>query len=152
MKQGRLVIAALGDEEYGLPIEHVREIIRLGQIRSVPDAPEYLQGLIDVRGQAIPLINLHTRFKTHTRFGKLDPKDEGLEESAYGLIIEYQDNLVALSVDEVREVREVDVIEECPEMIQVPYIGGIVNLPNRIIMKLDLPLMLKDSGVEAIIS
>ena len=149
--EGRLVVIALGNEEYGLPIEYVREITRLGDIRSIPDAPDYIKGLINIRGQAIPLIDLHLRFGTHTRL--VDTEIEGeVEHNGFALISEYKNSLVALSVDEVREVRDIDVVDECPKMIHVPYISGIVNLPNRIIMKLDLELMLKDSGMEELIA
>jgi purine-binding chemotaxis protein CheW len=149
--EGRLVIIALGNEEYGLPIEYVREITRLGDIRSIPDAPEYIKGLINIRGQAIPLIDLHLRFGTHTRFVSTDIGCE-VEHNGYALISEYKNSLVALSVDEVREVRAIDDVDECPQMIHVPYISGIVNLPNRIIMKLDLELMLKDCGMDVLIT
>lgn len=159
MAESRLVVFALENEEYGLPIEQVQEIMRLGDIRTIPDTPDYIQGLINIRGQAIPLVNLHIRFDIHTRLVDTEINDETkektedeFEENSYALITEYEGHLVALSVDEVREVISVDNIDECPQMVHVPYISGIVNLPNRIIMKLDLELMLKDSGMEKVIS
>lgn len=146
MTEGRLVIIALGNEEYGLPVENVREITRLGDFSPISDALDYIMGFINIRGQDIPLIDLHLRFGIHTRFSNVD-LDSKVKHNGSALICEYKDSLVALSVDEVREVRTIDEVEECPQMIHVPYISGIVNLPSRIIMKLDLEQMLKDSGI-----
>ncbi len=55
------VIFTLGEEEYGMPIEVVREITHFREVRSIPQAPPYFHGLINIRGQAVPLINLHIR-------------------------------------------------------------------------------------------
>lgn len=121
------VIFSLGNEEYGIPIEDVQEITSMSttEIHPIPKAPEYIKGLITIRGEAIPLIDMHWRFGTKSE-----------EISNYAIIVEIGDNLVGLSVDEVKEVRFLDNVSPPPPLIATPFIGGIVNLPDRIIVQI----------------
>lgn len=132
---GQVVIFALGQEEYGMPIEVVREITRLGNIRPIPQAPHYVQGLINLRGQAIPLINMHIRFGINQESPN-GHSNEVANQNAFALITEVHGNPVGFAVDEVREVRILDNIVPPPPLVTAPFIGGIVNLPGRIIMQL----------------
>lgn len=132
----QVVVFALGQEEYGMPIEVVREITRLGDIRSIPKAPDYVKGLINIRGAAIPLIDLHIRFGINSA-GLVSGKEEDvLVENEFALITEVGGDLVGFAVDQVKEVRILDNIAPPPPLVTAPFIGGIVNLPNRIIMHL----------------
>lgn len=130
----QVVIFELGQEEYGMPIEIVREITRLGDIRPIPKAPEYVKGLINLRGSAIPLIDLHVRFGVERKISS------GVEEKSsqedFALITEVNGDLVGFAVDQVREVRVLEDIAPPPPLVTAPFIGGIVNLPDRIIMVL----------------
>lgn len=133
---GQVVIFTLGQEEYGMPIEVVREITRLGEVRSIPQAPPYVQGLINLRGQAIPLIDLHIRFGISNE-NYSDTDDEGLNEiNTFALITEVEGKLIGFAVDQVREVRILDNIIPPPPLVTASFIGGLVNLPDRIIMML----------------
>ena len=133
---GQVVIFTLGQEEYGMPIEVVREITRLGEVRSIPQAPPYVQGLINLRGQAIPLIDLHIRFGISNE-NYSDTDDEGLNEiNTFALITEVEDKLIGFAVDQVREVRILDNVIPPPPLVTASFIGGLVNLPDRIIMML----------------
>lgn len=142
MGEGQLVVITLEDDEYGLPIKHVREIMRIQEVTPIPDAPDYIQGLINLRGQAIPLINMHVRF------GYSNSKNGN--NSIYAIIADFRGILVALSVDQVREVSTFEDIAPPPPLIKVPFISGIINASNRIIMKLDLEKMLRDSGLDEV--
>lgn len=146
---GQVVIFALGKEEYGMPIEVVREITRLGEVRSIPQAPSYVRGLINLRGQAIPLIDLHVRF------GLQAPNGEGAGNSGdplntFSLITEVHGDLIGLAVDEVREVRMLDDVLPPPPLVTAPFIGGIVNLPDRIIMQLVPERILENDEVQGL--
>jgi purine-binding chemotaxis protein CheW len=88
------VIFSLGSEEYGLPIEVVQEITRLAGVHPIPQAPNYIKGLISIRGQAIPLIDMHQKFGIQSQ-----------NEAEYAIIIEINGSLVGFAVEEVREVR-----------------------------------------------
>lgn len=132
---GQVVIFALGTEEYGMPIQVVKEITRLGEIRSIPQAPPYILGLINLRGQAIPLIDLHVRFGIPA-VGHQGSEDGALETNSFALITEIDQKLVGFAVDRVIEVRTLEDVAPPPPLITAPFIGGLINLPNRIIMLL----------------
>lgn len=132
---GQVVVFALGNEEYGMPIEVVREITRLGEIRSIPQTPHYVQGLINLRGKAIPLIDLHVRFGI-SAVGHKNSENASSETNSFALITEVNQKLVGFAVDRVLEVRTLEDVAPPPTLITAPFIGGLVNLPDRIIMLL----------------
>jgi len=132
----QVVVFLLGQEEYAMPIDVVREITRLGEVSIIPNAPSYVCGLITIRGVAIPLIDLHVRFG-------IDPikmTTEGLgsqeDQNTFALITEVHGNHVGFAVDQLREVRILENIVPPPSLVTDPFIAGVVNLPNRIIIKL----------------
>lgn len=132
----QVVVFALGQEEYGIPIEVVREITRLGDVRPIPQAPDYVKGLINIRGVAIPMIDLHVRFGINSGGLVSGKEGEALIENEFALITEVDGNLVGFAVDQVKEVRILETIAPPPPLVTAPFIGGIVNLPDRIIMHL----------------
>lgn len=146
---GQVVIFALGQEEYGMPIEVVREITRLGDVRPIPQAPYYVKGLINLRGQAIPLIDLHVRFGIPAPTGQ-PLGNSNSQVNAFSLITEVHGDLVGFAVDEVREVRVLDNILPPPPLVTAPFIGGIVNLPDRIIMQLVPDRILENDEVQGL--
>lgn len=129
----QVVVFALGAEEYGMPIDVVREITRFSSVRPVPHAPAHISGLISIRGEAIPLIDLHVRFNLtdDPALGKGQHEDKRL-----ALITEVQGKMVGFAVDEVKEVRVLDNIVPPPPLVTAPFINGLVNLSDRIIMQL----------------
>ncbi|MHB8126803.1 MAG: chemotaxis protein CheW [Desulfitobacteriaceae bacterium] len=129
----QVVIFALGQEEYAMPIEVVREITHLKEVRSIPQAPPYLKGLIIIRGQAIPLIDLHIRFGISSE-SYINSEECSKETNSFALITEVNGKLVGFAVDKVLEVRILDDVVPPPPLITAPFIGGIVNLPDRIII------------------
>jgi len=130
------VIFTIGSEEYGLPIELVQEITRLSEVHPIPKAPEYVSGLISIRGQAIPLIDLHVRFG-------VSPKNN----PEYAIILEIKGSLIGFAVEEVKEVRTLENIVAPPNLISSAFIGGIVNLPDRIIIQLRPERILEDQEI-----
>lgn len=128
----QVVIFGLGQEEYGMPIEIVREITRLSDIRPIPKAPSFVKGLINLRGSAIPLIDLHVRFGVKN---EVKGERESSQED-FALITEVNGDLIGFAVDQVKEVRILEDVVPPPPLVTAPFIGGIVNLPDRIIMVL----------------
>lgn len=133
----QVVIFALGQEEYGIPIEVVREITRLEAVRPIPQAPAYVEGLINIRGSALPLINLRTRFGIAGDDIVATKEGEGSIDQKLALITEVNGDFVGFAVDQVREVRVLEDIVPPPQLVTAPFIAGIVNLPDRIIMYLN---------------
>ncbi|NMA68641.1 MAG: purine-binding chemotaxis protein CheW [Desulfitobacterium sp.] len=128
------VIFQLGNEEYGMPINVVKEITRLEDVRPIPQAPYYVKGLINLRGSAIPLIDLHIRFGSEAL--SQGSAEESSSQENFALITEVNGEAVGFAVDQVKEVRVIEEIEPTPPLVAAPFIGGVVNLPDRIIMML----------------
>lgn len=141
----QVVIFTLGKEEYGIPIEVVREITHFREVRSIPQAPPYVHGLINIRGQAIPLINLHLRLDIAAN--RNDSEEDSEENNCFALITEVNDKLVGFEVDKVLEVRTLDNVIPPPPLIKAPYIRGLVNLPDRIIILMVPEFILEDEDL-----
>jgi purine-binding chemotaxis protein CheW len=133
----QVVIFALGREEYAMPIDVVREITRLNDVLEIPQVPSYVLGLINLRGKAIPLIDLHKRFNLK------EPSENSL-----ALITEVHGDEVGFAVDRVHEVRILDNVAAPPSIVQAPFVGGIVNLENRMIIQLVPEQILENSVVQ----
>ena len=139
--RSQAVIFSIGDEEYALPIEDVREITSMDatDIHTIPQAPEYIKGLITIRGEAIPLIDMHLRFGS---------KAEG--KNNYAIVAGINGTTVSLAVDEVKEVRFLENLSPPPPLITAPFIGGIENLPDRIIILLNSERLLGEQELSNI--
>ncbi|GAB6886666.1 chemotaxis protein CheW [Desulfothermus okinawensis JCM 13304] len=130
----QLVSFKLGDEEFGVDIMQVQEIIRMQNITSVPNAPDFVEGVINLRGRVIPIIDLRKRF--------------GLEEKSHDkatriIVVKVEEITVGLVVDEVSEVLRIpiDTVEPPPPIVagvESEYIKGVGKLEDRLLILLDL--------------
>lgn len=135
----QIVVFGIGKELYGVGIDAVHEIIKVPEITAVPDAPVFLEGMINLRGRILPVIDLRKRLR--------------LPESARSkhtrvLITESEGRSVGLLVDSVSEVLKVqqEALESPPEMITsvgVEYITKVAKVDDRLIILLDLPRVLR---------
>lgn len=131
----QVVIFTLGEEDYAMPIDVVREITSLEAVRVIPQAPSYVRGLINLRGIAIPLIDLRVRFGIDG--GKVITTENTIPtKNTFALITEVHSNYIGFAVDQVQEVRILENIVPPPPLVTASFIGGIVNLPDRIIIQL----------------
>lgn len=144
----QVVVFALGQEEYAMPIEVVREITRLGEVRGIPQAPSYVRGLINLRDKAIPIIDLHVRFGISDTNVTADSPVSPVELNTFALITEVHGDYVGFAVDQVREVRILENIVPPPPLVTAHFIGGIVNLPDRIIIQLIPEQILQSNEVQ----
>ena len=108
----QLVNFRLRDEEFGVDIGSVKEIVRVTEITHIPDAPSFIHGVTNLRGQIIAVIDLARQFG-------LAPRQD-LGESARIVVTEIRDQTVGMLVDEVPEVLKISSgdIEPAPELIQ----------------------------------
>jgi len=132
----QLVTFQLGDDEFGADIMDVKEIIRVPDITKVPNAPIYVEGACNLRGNVLPIIDGRTRFN-------LERKTK--DESSRVLVIDVDGKATGMVVDKVSEVIRVntDHIEEPPQIVKnvdSDYLNGVVKLDNgnRLIMLLDV--------------
>lgn len=140
LESSQCVVFSLGDEWYGVDIFQVREIIRVPPVTKIPGAPYWAEGVINLRGGVIPVIDLRKRFGM-----------EKGEESAERRIVvsELGNQTVGMVVDGVSEVLEVDEAEIDPPSeyvmtVDSQYITGIVKREKLIIL-LDLEKVLEVS-------
>jgi len=139
-KINQLIVFNLGDEEFGAEIGQVREIIRAGSVTPIPDSPQFIKGVSNVRGEITVVIDLKERF-----FLPVKKEIEG----KHIIITEQKKNLFGLMVDEVTEVLRIPEtdIKPTPELvtrIDRVYISGVLTLEGRLIMLLDLSKVLSD--------
>ena len=147
----QVVSFRLGSEEYGVDIAQVQEIIRMVEITHVPRAPRFMEGVINLRGQLIPIIDLRTRFGM-SRIAAT--------KSTRIVVTEIGTKRVGIVVDSVSEVLNIPIenVEDAPEMIAgvgTDYIQGVGKLNDRLIIMLDLTMVISGEekqqldGVEA---
>ncbi len=134
----QLIVFNLGDEEYGANINQVREIIRTGNITPIPDSPDFIKGVSNVRGEIPVIIDLKERFFLPIR------KDGG---NKHIVMTERDKSVFGLLVDEVTEVLRIPQtdIKLAPEIvtrIDREYVNGVITLENRLIIMLDLAKVL----------
>lgn len=139
---GRQVVAfRLGEEEYAVGIQAVKEIIRPSAITRVPRTPEYIKGVINLRGVVVPVISLNERF------GR---EGTELKEESRIIILSLEDMTAGIIVDSVSEVvwlGEEDIQEpDLTQIIDEKYIDGVGKLDNRLLILLNLKeiLSIKD--------
>lgn len=123
----QLVTFQLGEEQYGIDIMDVEGIVKVEEVRAIPNSPAYVEGIFNLRGEIIPVINLHRRF--HLKKAELSEEDELL--SGF-VIIQIDDMMLAVIIDKVNRVVRVDGkdIQPPPQMISgigAEYIQGVVN-------------------------
>lgn len=133
-----LVTFALG-EEYGVLINQVQEIIRVGNVTIVPNSPSYMEGVINLRGKILPVLNLRKKLKI---------VESGLTKKSRIVVTEVGGKLLGLLVDSVSHVIKVSetLVEGAPdEVLEVDtdYITGVCKLPNRLVILLDLEKLLR---------
>ncbi|NLI75682.1 MAG: purine-binding chemotaxis protein CheW [Candidatus Riflebacteria bacterium] len=129
----------LGTDEYAITIAKVREIQSMTEIRKVPKAPKFVEGVINLRGRILPVIDLRKRFDLPPA---VDPAQAKI------LIVEFNKNLVGLVVDNVSEVIRLysDQVEKTPDIFSLTidsrYISGVAKLNERLIILLDVENLL----------
>lgn len=152
-KEGKYLTFTLAQEDYGLEILKVREIIGMMDITAVPQTPEYVKGVINLRGRVIPVIDLRLKF--------------GLEAAEYGertciIVVEVQSEVgpvqMGVVVDSVSEVLNIngDDIEPAPSFgtrLKNQYILGIAKAKGTIKILLDIDRVLTSeemTGLESL--
>jgi purine-binding chemotaxis protein CheW len=137
----QLIVFELGGEEYGADINQVREIIRTGTITAIPDSPDFIKGVSNVRGEVPVIIDLKSRFF-------LPPVKRDIENK-HIVITEQDKNVFGLLVDEVTEVLRIpeSQIKSTPGVVtrmDREYVSGVITLENRIVILLDLSKVLSE--------
>jgi purine-binding chemotaxis protein CheW len=134
----QLVSFNIENEEFGIDILKVEEIIRIISITKIPNAPEFIEGVINLRGKVIPVIDLRTRLKRAKK-----PHDNNTRV----IVVEVSGITVGFIVDSVREVLRIpkNITEPPPSIVagvDSEYITAIGKLEDRLLILLDLEKVL----------
>lgn len=136
----QLVSFHLGGEEYGMEILRVQEIIRMMDLTRVPNSPDFVEGVINLRGKVIPVIGLRQRFglgvKEHDKQTRI-------------VVVEVSGTVVGFVVDAVNEVLRIpaDTVEPPPRLTKLDreLVSGVGKLENRLLLMLDVEKLLSQS-------
>lgn len=134
----QLVTFQLGEELYGINIMDVKEIVRVQAIRSIPNAPTYVEGIFNLRSEIIPIINLHKRF--HLK--RLVSSEE--EELLSGFVILDIDGMkLGVIIDRISRVITIEKedVQPPPQMLSgigAEYIQGVVRQEHGYLIILDI--------------
>ncbi|MDD4504486.1 MAG: chemotaxis protein CheW [Clostridiaceae bacterium] len=140
MAEMQFVIFKLGKEEYGVNIMQVQEIGPYSEPVKVPNTPEFIEGVMNLRDNVIPVISLKKRFNI---------SGQDLTENTRTIVINFGDRQIAFIVDDASEVLTLDEadIQETPEIIagiDRKYITGIGKKGDRLLIMLDLSFLLNE--------
>ena len=135
----------VGRETYGVPITSLHEIVRVPDITAVPDAPDYLEGVINLRGKIVSVMDLRKRFgekqaivKKHNRI----------------LVVEHSGRLAGLIVDSASEVLKIpaDAVEAPPAVFQeggLNCVTGLGKVGGRLVVLLDMSKLLSPASLQS---
>ncbi len=148
--QFQLVTFQIGEELYGIDIMEVKEIVRVQDVRPIPNAPSYVEGIFNLRGEIIPIINLHRRF--HLKRAAQGEDDELL--SGF-IIIEINGMKLGVIIDRVARVVGVEhqEIQPPPQMITgigAEYIQGVVRQEKGYLIILDIQKLFNPKELQKI--
>jgi purine-binding chemotaxis protein CheW len=146
-RETHIVGFRVGRETYGVPITSLHEIVRVPEITAVPDAPDYLEGVINLRGKIVSVVDLRKRF---------GQASAGLDRRSRILVVEHRGRLAGMIVDSASEVLKIPdgEIEAAPAMMQeggLDCVTGLAKYQGRLIILLDISKVLagREAGTKA---
>jgi purine-binding chemotaxis protein CheW len=143
----QLVTFKLGNEEFGVDIFKVREINKMMAITKVPNAPSFVEGVVNLRGSVTPIIDLRCRLGLY---------ESEVTEKTGIVVAELSDSTIGLIVDEVKEVLRIpaDITEPPPEIVagvNAEFITSVAKLEDRLLILLDLSKVLSFKEQEELV-
>ncbi|PRR79387.1 Chemotaxis protein CheW [Clostridium liquoris] len=132
----QVVIFRLGNEQFAVETAKVQSINDMMKITKVPNAPEHIKGLINLRGNIISLLDINLL---------LGVNHNGNEQDNI-IILNIEDEMVGITVDQVDEVLEVDesLLEKLEEDRKRAYIKGVINFKDRVVTLIDIDKLLSN--------
>ena len=146
----QLVSFMLADEEYGVEVLKVREIIRMPTITKMPNVPQHVEGIINLRGKVIPIISMRKRFglmendnSSHTRIIIMD-----VVGSMTGFIVDAVSEVIRIHSSEIQPPPTIVVSGG----IAQEFITGVINHAERLLIIMDIDLMFSEDELESFVS
>ena len=134
----------IGDETYGVGVEKVKEIIGMTEITHVPNTAYFMEGVINLRGTVVPVVDMRKKFKMETR---------AYDTYTVIIIVEVKGRLIGMIVDSVSDVVSIPMstIQSTPHFtakIETEFIDGIGRLDDTLIIILNVELILTEEEIE----
>lgn len=141
MAERKYVIFKLNKEEYGVDIMTVKEVSEVKEAIKVPNTPYFVDGIINIRGDITPIINLKKRFNIED--------DEKVKDGSRIIVVSLKNKLVGFLVDDASQVLAIDEknIDPAPELVagaDKMYVEGIGKISDRMVIILDLEKVLNE--------
>lgn len=139
----QLVVFNIGVEEFGVNIMQVQEIIRMPYITRIPRSPDYVKGVINLRGKIIVVMDLDKRFGM---------AEKEITDESRIVVVEINGNTIGLVVDSVSEVIRLkeSSIEQTPEIItqkiNAEYLKGVGKIDERLLILLNLDNIISETA------
>ncbi|MFP4015925.1 MAG: chemotaxis protein CheW [Halanaerobiales bacterium] len=142
--KNQIVVFQLGREEYAVDIIQSKQIIKVSKITPVPNTPEYIRGVINLRGQIVPVVDLRTRFNIG-----------GIGKKERIITVDVRESLIGLVVDNINEVLwyQEEELEPAPEVeggIKQEYVKGVIKRGERLLVLIDLEKMLFENRLKVV--
>lgn len=143
------VVFDMANEEYGIEITDLKEITELPDITSIPNAPDFIKGITDLRGEIVTVIDLKKRFNLHETTASESSKERVL-------IIKIKESTFGILVDDVKEILKVpaDSIKKTPDLvsskIHADYLKGVSTFNDRLILLLNVDKILDEEDLQKI--
>ena len=147
VQENKFLMCRLGNEIYGIDIRYVTDIIEPQKITEVPDMPEYVQGVINLRGNVIPVIDLRLRFG-------MEPRE--YDDRTVITVVNIADYSIGFIVDTATEVQDIPEknIDPAPDFRKDEekdkYIAGLGKIDDRVTILLDVETLVGRKEIESI--
>lgn len=142
IKNNQMIVFKLGEEEYGLLIDQIKEVVITPHITRVPLTAGYIKGVANVRGNILAIVDLEERFGLSPKSGAVDNDSE---KPNYTLVVESEDLKMGILVKEVPNTLAISQsqIDQSPNILNNQasdknYIKGIVTIQNRLVILIDI--------------
>ena len=136
----------IGRQSFGIDVLSSREIVRVEDITVIPDSPDFVKGVIDLRNEIVPIVSLSERFN-------MSVEEEDGEEKI--IIISIDDTLLGLEVSEVKEIVKIAIneLQEAPEITRKykrDYIKGVAKLDDSLLVILAVQKIFSSKEIDKI--
>lgn len=147
IQENKFLMCKIGDEIFGIDIQHVTDIIELQRITEVPDMPQYVRGVINLRGNVIPVIDLRVRFRMRNR---------EYDDRTVITVVKMRDYSIGFIVDTATEVQDIPEknIDPAPSFHEnedkQKYVAGLGKIDEQVIILLDIENLIGQEEMESI--
>jgi len=140
----KMVVFKLGPNEYALKVDEVREVLKLQDITALPNSPDYVIGVTNIRGEITPIIDLRKKLNISGYYGEDSKRDKEM----LVMVVEIDGVPVGILVDAVNDVMQIpkeniEKVDGIGSNMGVDYIEGIGKIDNRLIIILNIDKLIK---------